>query len=286
MSGIVWLASYPKSGNTWVRILLTNYLRDAQAPADIQDLEIGPIASARSMFDEAVGVAASDLTPAQVERYRPQVYEQLAAESPETLFLKIHDAFTRTAEGVPTVTPRATAGVLYLVRNPLDVAVSFAFHCGVTPAAMVARMNDPGFTFSSAAGHLHQQLAQRLLTWSGHARSWLDEAGLPVHLVRYEDLARAPLATFSEMLAFVGLDPEPVRVARAIGFSSFETLRAQEASHGFNETPVTAERFFRKGRVGDWRNHLTEDQAQRIVADHGAMMRRFGYLTNAGEIVF
>ncbi len=56
---IYWLASYPKSGNTWLRTLITNYLRDAETPADINELDGGPIASARLWFDEWVGVEAS-----------------------------------------------------------------------------------------------------------------------------------------------------------------------------------------------------------------------------------
>ena len=54
----------------------------------------GPIASARGVFDDAVGVEASDLTQDEIERYRPRVYLQVAANSSENLYLKIHDTFT------------------------------------------------------------------------------------------------------------------------------------------------------------------------------------------------
>jgi hypothetical protein len=176
--------------------------------------------------------------------------------------------------------------VLYLVRNPLDVAVSFAFHRGVLPADMVAHLNDPGYCFSGDGNRLPNQLPQRLLTWSGHVRSWLDESGLPVHVVRYEDLLLAPMETFSKLLAFVGLDPDPARVRTAIDFSSFDVLKAQESAHGFQERPAAAERFFRNGGIGDWRNHLTETQAGQIAADHGPVMKRLGYLSESGAIVF
>ena len=286
MNGILWLASYLKSGNTWVRVLLTNYLRNAPAPADIHDLEGGPIASSRALFDEWAGVAAADLTPAQVESCRPLVYERLAAENKGTLSLKIHDAFLRPAEGAPTVTAAATRCVFYLVRNPLDVAVSLAFHMGVSAARAVAVMNDPDHVLAGSGRSLAVQLPQRVLTWSGHVTSWLDDSRLPLHLVRYEDLHRVPDAALAGMLAFAGLDPDPLRVARAVAQSRFEVLQAQEARHGFREQHDPAEPFFRKGRVGDWRNHLTPAQADRIVADHGPVMRRLGYLSATGEPVF
>jgi len=52
-SGIIWLASYPKSGNTWLRIFLTNLRCDGEEPVNINELDGGPIASARALFDEA-----------------------------------------------------------------------------------------------------------------------------------------------------------------------------------------------------------------------------------------
>ncbi len=89
---ITWLASYPKSGNTWFRTLLTNYQRNADAPADINQLDGGPIASARMWFDEWAGVEASLLSDVVVERLRPAVYRCLVRENPQPLFMKTHDA--------------------------------------------------------------------------------------------------------------------------------------------------------------------------------------------------
>ncbi|NOZ51459.1 MAG: sulfotransferase domain-containing protein, partial [Chloroflexi bacterium] len=83
MNGIIWLASYPKSGNTWMRVFLTNYLRDSDEPAEINNLDGGPIASARDIFDRVIGVESSDLTAEEIDRFRPAVYEQVAAESDE-----------------------------------------------------------------------------------------------------------------------------------------------------------------------------------------------------------
>lgn len=78
MKNIVWLASYPKSGNTWVRVFLTNLLRDSDCPADINQLEMTPIASNRSVFDDVVGMKAADLSYDEVDRLRPEVYRFLS----------------------------------------------------------------------------------------------------------------------------------------------------------------------------------------------------------------
>jgi hypothetical protein len=129
MGGIIWLASYPKSGNTWLRAFLTSFQRNDGQPVDINALAGGPIARARDILDESVGVKASALTHEEVEGYRPAVYRHLAARSSSTVFLKIHDAYTYTEGGVPLVPAEATCGAVYMLRHPFDVAVSFA-HLG------------------------------------------------------------------------------------------------------------------------------------------------------------
>jgi len=62
-------------------------------------------------------------------------------------------------------------------------------------------------------------------------------------------------------------------------------LARQEEEKGFRERPQHAERFFRQGRSGDWRDKLTPEQIKRIVSEHKTVMRRFGYLDERGEPV-
>ena len=289
MGELYWLASYPKSGNTWMRILLTNYLRNSDTPADINDLEGGPIASARGVFDEHVGIEASDLNQDEIERYRPYVYEQQSNEHARLLakypqmhppFLKVHDAYTYTSENIPLISKAATAGVIYLLRNPFDVAVSFAHHSAAPIEKTIQHMNDSSFTFVDDPNKLHNQLRQKLLTWSGHATSWLDEPGLRVLLVRYEDLLADTPAEFSRVLQFAGLEPEPERVEKAVRFSNFKNLQKQEAEHGFREKMPKAKSFFRSGVSDSWKDTLSDDLREQIIANHGSVMQQFGYLND------
>ena len=283
---IIWLASYPKSGNTWMRTFLTNYWRDADEPVDINSLQGGPIASARRIFDDAVGVQASDLTSAEIERLRPYVYEQIAEDNKNTSFLKVHDAYTYTSEGIPMLSKKATQGALYLIRNPLDVVVSFAHHSHRPVGKMIPRMADPEMAFVNNPDRLQNQLIQKLLTWGQHALSWIDEPDLNVQVVRYEDMQMKPEETFGQVVKFCDLDFDIERVRKAIRFSSFDTLKAQEQEHGFGEKMPLSESFFRKGKIGTWREKLSDEQVAQIISDHSEVMKRFGYLTDDGEIVF
>ncbi len=279
---ITWLASYPKSGNTWVRALLTNYLRDGDAPADINDLEGGPIASARVWFDEWAGVEASALSDAVIERLRPGVYRCMARENPGPLFMKVHDAWGRADNGEPLFPADATAGAVYILRNPLDLAASCAHHWGVTVEQAVDHLCDPDYALARSLGGLADQLRQRLGSWSSHARSWLDESGLPVRAVRYEDLRRDPEAAFGGIVRFCGLPFDPARVRKAVAFSDFAEMQKQERVGGFRERSAASPGpFFRRGQAGAWREELPDGLARRLTENHAGMMRRFGYLDGA-----
>lgn len=279
MRKIVWLASYPKSGNTWLRVLLTNYLRDSQTPADINNLDGGPIASARIWFDEWAGIKASALDDVTIERLRPDVYRCMAREADDTLYMKVHDAWGRTDRGEAIFPAEVTAAVVYIVRNPLDMAVSCAHHWGVEMEQAVKNMCDPEFAIARSLGGLMDQLRQNLHSWSGHVSSWLDESGLPLHVVRYEDLLADPLAAFSEVIRFCGLPLDRERLRRTVAFSDFSELQRQEREKGFRESSLRAQGpFFRRGRSGGWREELPDELAWRIIGEHDEMMARFGYL--------
>jgi aryl sulfotransferase len=279
MGKIMWLASYPKSGNTWLRVLLTNYLRDGDKPADINELTGGPIASARVWFDEWAGVEASALSDGLIERLRPDVYRCLEREATDTLYMKVHDAWGRTDRADPLFPADVTAGVIYILRNPLDLAASCAHHWGVSVNQAVENLCNPVFATSRSLGGLADQLCQSLQSWSGHVRSWLDESGLPILLVRYEDLQRAPTEIFGEVIRFCDLPWDEARVCKAVAFSDFAELQRQEQRQGFRERSAAAPGpFFRRGQAGSWRDELPPDLARRLIRVHAETMQRFRYL--------
>jgi len=287
MKRINWLASYPKSGNTWLRVFFTNLCRDADAPASINRLVPTAMAADRSSFDEAVGYEAGDLTHDEVDLLRPDVYLYYARRAKNPFFCKVHDAYTFVRDKRPLFPPEATAGAIYLIRNPLDVCVSFAHHSGARSCELIiADMADPSASLYGQDDRLEGgQLRQRLLTWSDHVRSWVDVPNLRVLVIRYEDMKDRPVETFTAAAALVGMSQDRARIERALEFSSMEELQRQEREHGFSDGLARERPFFRKGKVGSWREELTETQVARIIRDHRDVMQRFGYLTAAGQPV-
>jgi aryl sulfotransferase len=274
---IVWLASYPKSGNTWMRAFLTSLLNPRKEGLDINNMVPSTIASSRQLFDELTGVSASDLLPEEIDCLRPAIYRQNALESEELIYHKIHDAWIRLPGGEPLIPADVTRCVIYIIRNPLDVVVSFAHHLHTTIDKTIAIMNNPDYAFCDRRDRLANQLRQQLLTWSGHVKSWVDESGLPVLVMRYEDMSEQSEITFTKAVDFVGLRHTSDEIRTALELCNFSRLQKQEEEKGFSEKNARSPSFFRKGTVGDWRNVLTPEQVQRVVEKHGEMMARFGY---------
>lgn len=287
MGGIYWLASYPKSGNTWFRSVLANYMSETGEPININSLNTGSIASSRVWVDDVLGVDTADMTQEEVEALRPDVYRWTVSETADQVgYHKIHDAYTLRADGLPLVDNVATLGAVYILRNPLDVVPSLANHNNVDIDTAISQMSDSEYALSQSRRKLPSQLLQRLRTWSEHVQSWVDAKEIPIHVSRYEDMQSDPMSNFGSAFSFMGIELQRDKLEQAISFSRFENLSAQEESNGFRERPPKTERFFRKGQVGDWRNTLSENQVERMIDTHKSVMRRFGYLDADCQPVF
>lgn len=271
---IVWLASFPKSGNTWLRILLAHLLEEQ--PIDINDITVGTSAANRRVVDEWLGFESGYLSHAEVDQLRPEIYRRLAHARPDPFFMKVHDAYRLNPDGNPVFPTDATKGVIYIVRDARDVAVSLASHFGIDVDEAIRKINDPDFSLSWRTDRLPVNLRQLVHDWSRHADSWL-ASPLPVLVVRYEDLLLAPAQTLQVIAGFCGLRVSEQAVLRAVDLSTFSRLRRLEETGGFAERVQPRVPFFREGKSGVWRRTLTDQQQQQIVSAHRVMMKRFGY---------
>ncbi len=275
MGKLVWIASYPKSGNTWIRAFLHNYIRQPDVPYDINrlgDLTASDVNAERyARYDQR---PASQYSIAEVQRMRPLVQRDLMALDPSLVFVKTHNA-RLLIEGSPLITPDVTAGAIYIVRDPRDVVVSYSRHRGRSIDDTIAFLADP----SAATGGTDRRVYEWHSAWSVHVQSWTARPDPHVQVLRYEALAGDPAATFGPLIHWLGQDPPPERLRRAIRFSAIAEMRAQEQARGFNERVAESTvPFFGAGQPGHWRTVLTAAQQARIEHDHASVMQHFGYL--------
>lgn len=283
---IIWLTSYPKSGNTWFRVFLTNLLDESETPANINDLAEASISSSRKIFDDYTGLSSSDLSFEEIDKLRPDVYRMQSEESTELLFKKVHDKFYFVSIGEALFPPEISKACIYIIRNPLDVAVSFAHHSSKSVYNMVQSLNNSNFAFCDNLDRLPNQLRQLLGTWTEHVKSWTEQTSIPVHLVRYEDMKTDSLQTFKKAIEFIGIKRTDLQIRIAIEKSDFKILSQQEKETGFKEKMIKSTSFFRKGQIGDWRNYFDENLKNEIIQNHQEIMKKFGYLDKNNNLIF
>lgn len=278
-TGIIWLASYPKSGNTWTRTFLHNLLsllEGNDAEHDINQInEFSTWDLSAKRYEPYLGRPALECDRALIAAARPKVQADIADQTDGLTLVKTHHALVND-RGQPTLNFSVTAGAIYLVRNPLDVAISFAHHMGADIDAAIEQMETVDLETQVNEKSVYEVYG----TWSQHVASWTTKPHRAVGIVRYEDLLQHPRNTFAAIAQHLLLNPTPELLDEAIARSSFNRLKAQEEANGFREKPEASERFFRAGKSDQWRDQLSRRQIRRIVQTHGKQMKRFGYLSD------
>ncbi|MEP3114431.1 sulfotransferase domain-containing protein [Nisaea sp.] len=276
MPRIIWLASYPKSGNTWMRAFLANYLLGREEPVPIEDLRAFSLSDVRPRFyAEVLTKPIQEMTTEESVTVRPEAQHRIAAAREHDHFVKTHSRFGEL-NGTPLIERSVSAGAVYIIRNPVDIVPSYASHMGVTPDVAIEIMAD----LDHATVEADVKILTHMGRWGAHVESWIDgSSSLPICLVRYEDLCANPEKAFGQVLKVLGLPFDPERLARSIRHSSFEELSRQEEENGFSERPPHMQRFFRSGGSGEGQRSLSEQQLARLARDHGPVMKRFGYLS-------
>ncbi len=276
-SGIVWLASYPKSGNTWTRAFLHNLVHVTSGEAAAQQInelnQFSMGSAAMPMYEKILGFAPTGQHQNQIAAARARVQEYMTDAVEGLVFVKTHQAIV-VDRGHPTINFGVTAGAIYIIRNPLDVAISYAHHMSKPIDFAIDFMNQK----NAETGTGEKQVYEVYGSWSQHVLSWTRKPHPAIYVMRYEDMLAEPQKTFGGLARHLLFKPSDRQLAGAIDRSSFARLREQEEKDGFRERPDGTDRFFREGRTGQWKDVLTPAQVQRIVDAHGEQMTRFGYL--------
>ncbi|NCQ22920.1 MAG: sulfotransferase [Rhodobacteraceae bacterium CG17_big_fil_post_rev_8_21_14_2_50_63_15] len=271
---IIWLASYPKSGNTWTRVFLANYLLNTQKPIPINEVHrVGRGDSLAATYHMVAGRKLDFIRVPHVLTFRHKVLQGIVNNNADINLVKTHNARV-TAYGVELIPEKFTRASVYIMRNPLDMVLSYARHYGISHVAAVERITHP----DNANLPTETSVAEFLGTWEAHVLSWVKDASWPQVVLRYEDLLDDPETEFVKVLDLMGVPVDPERLRRAIRFSSFDELSKQEEESGFIEKSTVSERFFGKGEKDQWKTDLDPALADIIRDKLGPTMKRYGYL--------
>lgn len=274
MARITWLASYPKSGNTWLRAIVDRIVRP-ERPFDVNALgETAPAFSRlteRFIADHGGEVPLS--APGEVRRYWAATQRSLCAMSRPKVFVKTHNIAAKFDFGY-FPEPDLTDAAIYVVRDPRDVAISFAYHYRISVGSAVEVLCS-----SSAINFKPQEIGKTelLMSWGEHVAGWSSLTGFPLLVLRYEDLLAHAEAGVRGIARFLNMPMSEERAREVVAVTSFEQLSRQEAERGFTEA-VRVGRFFRVGRARQWREIRDQGVFQPLIDKFSRSMRRYGYL--------
>lgn len=272
---IVWLASYPKSGNTWIRCFLDAYF---MGEVDINELLSTVSDDVALWYKLGDGTDPQDL-PIEIQQLiRPTALVRLvkhAIENPRPipLFVKTHTP-NLLINGIEMLPANLTKAVIYITRDPHDVLPSFSKHMGTDV--------DGGLEWMQQKYRILDAnktcVANFIGAWDAHVKSFLNDDCHNAMYVRYEDMLERPVESFTAILKHSGITPDEERVKAALELVELSKLRKQEQEKGFNESsPKAKNQFFGEGGSSK-RKFLTPRQTHGIEKNFGAVMKRLGYL--------
>lgn len=273
MSTTAWLASYPKSGNTWIRTLLSALESDADP--NLNSLDAG---GGHDNVDRWLGISLSNLDDSEAVQLERRSWASAPTRGTGYHRRKTHHPWTLAADGFPARWQPPGARAIYIARDPRSVAVSWAHHNGVPHEEAVEGM--AGRRELSGSGlHPHQPHGGRTPgSWTDHVIGWRKQTDVPVLFLTYEQLSAAPTASLGAIASWLDITADEAACARAVDRCTFMLLAAREVTEGFVEQASVDRVFFRKGRTDGWREELSPELIARIEHDHGPLMSELGYL--------
>jgi len=283
---IIWIASYPKSGNTWVRAFLSAYFYSKNGKFDfdlLDNIKQFPNIKSLSYF-------VNDFSkPENVTKYWIPAQSKINLDR-KFKFYKTHNAMC-IINGNQFTDKHNTAAVIYVVRDPRNVITSIANHYELSLSEAFNFFTNKRKIIFAKEGHIASDVERGNVhfvgDWMDHYKSWTNVNFAPVHVVKYEDLISNAEDTFASILNFLGnimsVKYEKQKVKTAINTTNFDVLKKNEKKYGFSEAVFSNNnnkkiKFFNLGKRNSWKNLLDSKIEKKVKKAFGLQMEKLGYL--------
>ena len=279
---IIWLASYPKSGNTWVRLFLRSYLSRNKEEFNINqkpndEFKINRFPNNKMLKEMQIDSGNFF----EIAKNWITVQEKINLNNRLNI-LKTHNAMC-TIDKSKFTNQDNTLGAVYIVRDPRDVAVSFSHHLGISLTEVVDLMINEEHLISEKDFVLEKKEAGSTLvsSWSNHYNSWKNYNLSKILIIKYEDLIKKTFEKFYEIVSYLNklekIEIDVKKITKSIELTKFHNLQDLEKKYGFEETTFS-KTFFREGKIGSWKQELNKDLSVKIQKAFEAEMIDLGYL--------
>ena len=282
---IIWLPSYPKSGNTFLRSLLTAYLftKDGKFNFDVlKNINQFP----NNITFEKLGIDISNQKEV-IKNYIKVQEETNKRDGQGIRFLKTHSTL-QDIDGHKFTNLNNCLGAIYIVRDPRDIAKSYSNHNSTSIDETINQMKEFNIGGGVKSKDRKNETITHIGSWSSHYTSWKEFDKVDRYLlIKYEDLVEETEKTFLKVLTFVckltkkKLDLDKNKLKNVLNTTSFDSMQKLEKQDGFNEAinlngkKIT---FFKYGAKNNWKKFLTSENKKKIEDIFKEEMKELGYL--------
>ena len=262
---IFWIASYPKSGNTWLRILISCYYYTENG------LFYENVFKKIGQFPEKMHFTSFEYDKnivTDTTRFWIKAQEKIN-DNNKLKFFKTHNAFGALNNNHFT-NSKNSIGAIYVVRDPRNVITSLKNHYELNDEqALKWMMNEKNFIYDvekfKVDGYSDFQFVS---SWNTNFKSWKSQKKIPIKIIKYEDLLNETYMVFKDVVEFINMTTnnkqkiDKEKLKNAVNSTLFDKLKDSEQKNGFSEA-ITSKKdnkkkisFFNLGPKNDWRKIL------------------------------
>lgn len=276
MKKIIWITSYPKSGNTWMRFLIANYFFNKSKEFNFNIIDY------IKKFTTEAGYDIKDKPPKDlkdISKKWVKIQRDWEIINGDVVFLKNHNANIEI-EGTQFLDEMSTLAIIHIIRDPRDLVISASNFwkkdydwvinkiCNANNNIMYGSKNNYDL-------EVHGSWKTNFISWNK------TKSKLPYILIRYEDLIDNCEKEFTSVVSFlskiIGFSPDEQQIKFSIENSQFNQLSLNEKKYGFKEVSK-GQSFFYQGTSGQWKRYLSAKQVFKIEKSNYEEMKMLKYL--------
>jgi hypothetical protein len=279
---IVWLASFPKSGNTWVRAMISSLIYSDNGVFNFEIIKKIQQFPNKKHFEKFTDKYQN---VQELKKFWVAAQEQINLDK-KIKFLKTHHINCKINE-YPFTNKNNTLATIYVVRDPRSLVESFSNYYKINKDAAIKSITSKELV--SGAGFIKNKqnnVFTIIGSWSDHYNSWT-KANANLLILKYEDLLIDPLKELNKIIVFLKkfiiFNYNDFKTQNIISSTSFENLEKMEKEIGFFEVADIENnqnkiKFFNKGKQNDWRKYLNENEIEYISSKFNYEMKELGYI--------
>ena len=279
---IIWIASYPKSGNTWLRSFISSYYFSKKGKFNFSLLM-------NILQFPSVKFTQKNLN-SELEASNNWIYNQNQFFSGENIhFIKTHNSLNQY-KGNSFTTNNLSLGAIYIVRDPRNLITSMTHHYSLSYEQAYKKLIDENASLLEKSREGDYSNFSFLGSWSSHFKSWKNCRDFKTLFVKYEDLENNKYDSFKKIVQFINSlkqDKSSLnekKFLNSINSTNFSNLRNKEEIEGFEESVNSKsgerKRFFNLGFNNRWQKILPKNILTKLNNNLQSDLNDLGYKIN------